>query len=216
MDTWNKMNEELLRIMKTGIKGKKSFECANSLVDIDTSNKREDLFVLAKELYTFSKKALNIAKPIETPNGQDSPSNIEDIINRQLTKVLPGLLKTALSDVPSLKEKEESTTKTDATPSPPVRHTVTLTKAKPTEAEGSSTTITELQWTDVVRSDLKGSLKSIPVKKVNFINGAATLDFTSKAHMEEAEKTLSAKYAVSAKSQDQENPYHKLTIFEID
>ena len=214
MEIWNEMNEELLQIMKNGIKGKKLLECANSLADIETSNKREDLFVLAKELYKFSKKALDRTKPSQM-TGQDNINSIEEIINRQLTDVLPALLKIALSNVPSLQEKEKEETATKTATLNPGRHTVTFSQVKATDGKDSPS-ISEREWTEVVRSDLKGSLKTIPVKNATFVNGAATLDFTSKAHMEEAQKTLAAKYEVSAKSHDLKKLDPKLTIFDID
>ena len=208
MEKWNKMKEELELINKKSFKGKSTIESATVLSDIDTTNKRDDMFAVIKELYNLSKNVLKLAKPSK----QDT-SNIEEVIKKQLADVLPGLLKTALSSVPALQNKEDTSVKEVTAPSE--RHTVTLTKKSDTE-ENSPSPITDREWTEVVRSDLKGSLKAVPVKKATFLNGAATLDFTSKVHMEEAQKTLSAKYEVSSKSEDRKKLDPKLTIFNID
>ena len=213
MDKWNMMKEELELLNKNGLKGKNTIESAKVVTDTDTTNRREDLFTVIKDLYKFSRKALNLAKPSENACVQQDISNIEEVIKKQLADVLPGLLKTALSEVPAL-QKETSAKK--ATAAPPVRHTVTLTKVKEADGGNSSSTISERQWSEVVRSDLKGSLKDVPVKNATFANGTATLDFTSKAHMETAQKTLSAKYEVSSKSEDQKKLDPKLTIYDVD
>jgi cob(I)alamin adenosyltransferase len=100
MEKWNKMKEELELINKKSFKGKSTIESATVLSDIDTTNKRDDMFTVIKELYNLSKK---LAKP----NKQDT-SNIEEVIKKQLADVLPGLLKTALSSVPALQNKENT------------------------------------------------------------------------------------------------------------
>ena len=213
MDKWNKMKEDLDLLNKKSFKGKKTIESANVLSEIDSTNKREDMFNIIKELYMFSKKALNLAKPSDSASGQDV-SNIEEVIKKQLAEVLPDLLKTALSNVPALQSKEDAANVKEVT-APAVRHTVTVTNKSATE-EGGPSPISEKQWSEVVQADLKGSLKAVPVKKATFLNGAATLDFTSKTHMEEAKKALSTKYEVSSKSEDRKKLDPKLTIFDID
>ena len=150
MEKWNKMKEELELINKKSFKGKSMIESATVLSDIDTTNKRDDMFAVIKELYNFSKNALKLAKPSE-----QETSTIEEVIKKQLADVLPGLLKTALSSVPALQNKEDTSVKEVTAPTE--RHTVTLTKKSDTE-ENSPSPITDREWTEVVRSDLKGSL----------------------------------------------------------
>lgn len=207
MKRWNEMKEELEIINKKSLKGKSTIEGATVLGDIDTTNKRDDLFSVIKELYNFSRKALNLAKPSETTNGHDT-SNLEDVIKKQLEDVLPGLLKTALSNDPAGPNVNENITTS-------VRHTLTVTK-KPKTDQDHPSPITEREWRDVVCSDLKGSLRTVPVKKTTLSDGAATLNFASKVHLDEAQKTLSAKYRVSSKSEDQKKLDPKLTISNID
>ena len=206
MEKWNEMKEELEKLNKKSFKGKSVIESANVLSEIDSTNRREDMFNVIKELYKFSKKALNLAKPLDSAGGHEV-SGIEEVIKKQLAEVQPDLLKTALSGIPALQCKEDPVKEVAA---PAVRHTVTVTNKPDTD------TISDKQWSDVVRPDLKGSLKTVPVKKATFMNGAATLDFTSKAHMDQAKETLSTKYEVSSKSEDRKKLDPKLTIFDID
>ena len=212
MERWNEMKEELEIINKKSFKGKSTLESAKVLSDIDNTNKRDDMFSVIKALYNFSKKALNLAKLPETTTGYDT-SNLEDVIKKQLADVLPGLLKTALSNVPAIQNQAEPSVKEEKIPS--VRHTLTVMK-KPEAEEDHPPPITEREWCDVVRSDLKGSLRAVPVKKATLSDGAATLDFTSKVHLDEAQKKLSTKYKVSSKSEDQKKLDPKLTISNID
>ena len=91
MDKWNKMKEELDLLNKKSFKGKNSIESANVLSEIDSTNKREDMFNVIKELYKFSKKALNLAKPSDSANRQDV-SNIEEVIKKLEEAVKSGKL----------------------------------------------------------------------------------------------------------------------------
>ena len=207
MEEWIKMKDELENLNKNSTKGRKTLESANTLQDIDSTNTREYLFNVVKDLYNFSKKVVNSSKP--GANEQDA-TNIEETIKKQLADVLPGLLKTALSEVPALQKKEETTNIKEAAPT--VRHTVTFTESVGKE----ETPITPRNWSEVVRPDLKNSLRDVPVKNVTFTNGTATLDFTSKAHMETAQKNLSAKYKVVTRSADQKKLDPKLTIYDVD
>ena len=95
----------------------------------------------------------------------------------------------------------------------PAMHTLTIEK-KPKEEEGNVQPITENEWV-VVRQDLRGSLKSIPVQKASLSDGAGTLRFASKDHLDKAQKALANKYKVSPKSEDQKKLDPKLTISDI-
>lgn len=212
MERWNEMKEELEILNQKSLKGKSTLESAKVLSDIDNTNKKDDMFFVIKELYSFSKKALNLAKLSETASGHDT-SNLEDVIKKQLADVLPGLLKTALSNVPAFQNQAELGVREDKTPA--VRHTLTV-KKKPGTDEDHSPPITEKDWCDVVRTDLKGSLRTVPVKRATLSDGAATLDFTSKVHLDEAQKTLAGKYTVSSKSEERKKLDPKLTISNID
>ena len=206
MEEWVKMKDELDNLNKNSTKGKKTLESANTIQDIDSTNTREYLFNVVKDLYKFSKKVISSSKP--RANEQDA-TNIEETIKKQLADVLPGHLKKALSEVPALQKKEETTIKEAA---PTERHTVTFTKSIGEE----EAPITSRDWSEVVCPDLKNSLRDVPVKNVSFTNGTATLDFTSKAHMQAAQKNLSAKYEVVTRSTDQKKLDPKLTIYDVD
>ena len=196
------MTDELEALNKTGFKGEKTIESVKVLTDLQTTNSsRKDMFNLIKELYKFSKKVLNLAKP------STNVTNIEETIKKQLAEVLPGLLRSALSEVTTLQKKEEIIVKEAA---PSARHTLTFTKPADTEDT------TPQQWSDVVRNDLQDSLRDVPLKNATFEEGKAILDFTSKAHMEAAQDNLSAKYTVVTKSEDRKKLNPKLMIYDVD
>ena len=198
------MEDELEAINRKSFKGKNSIESAKVLSDIETTNKREGMFIVVKELYAFSKRALNLAKSV-----QDT-QNLEEIIKKHLSDVLPDLLKTALSTALPAVQGQEQVAREDK---PQVKHTLTVNK-KPEEEEGEAPPITESEW-KVVRRDLKGSLSRVPVQKATLSDGAATLNFSSKAHLEEAQRVLEPKYKLSSKSEDIKKLDPKLTVPDI-
>ena len=132
MERWNEMKEELEILNQKSLKGKSTLESAKVLSDIDNTNKKDDMFSVIKKLYNFSKKALNLAKLSETASGHDT-SNLEDVMKKQLADVLPGLLKTALSNVPAFQNQAELGVKEDKTPS--IRHTLTVKKKPETDED---------------------------------------------------------------------------------
>ena len=75
--------------------------------------------------------------------------------------------------------------------------------------------ITESDWATVVSKDVKRELKAVPVQRASVNNGAATLNFTSKLHLDKAQKALSTKYAVSPLSEDRKKLDPKLTLSDI-
>ena len=213
MEQWNKMKEELERINNKGFKGKSTIESAKVLSDIDNTNKRDDMFTLIKELYTTAKKYLDLAKPSETTNGHGIPNNLEEIIKNQLSEVLPDLLKTALSTLPAMQGQAHAVE--DKRPPQDKVHTLTV-EMKPEEEEGKSIPITKSEWTTVVRRDLRGTLKAVPVQKASLSSqGTATLKFSSKEHLDEAQRVLQPKYKVCSKSEDRKMLDPKLTISDI-
>lgn len=206
------MTEELDNLNKKSLKGTYTIESANAVADIPTNNSREHLFKVVKELFSFSKKALNFVQSSDMKiSGHDSEI-MENIIKKQLTDVLPNLLRDALSTFPPVKVQRESIQEEKPLPK---LHTLTVEK-KPEEEEGAVQPITESEWTKVVRKDLKGSLKSIPVQKASLSSGTATLRFASKDHLDKAEQRLTNKYKVSTKSEDRKKLEPKLTISDID
>ena len=215
MEQWNKMKEELKRINDKGFRGKSTIESAKVLSDIDSNNKRDDMFTLIRDLYNIAKKSLDHAKPSETTNGHGIPNNLEDIIKNQLSEVLPDLLKTALSALPAMQGQAHAAE--DKIPRTQDKvHTLTV-EVKSEEKEGVAVPMTESEWTTVVRKDLRGTLKAVPVQKASLSQsrGTATLKFSSKVHLDEAERVLQPKYKVSSKSEDRKKLDPKLTIPDI-
>ena len=100
MATLKKMTDEL-EVINKSLKGTKTIDSATAVKDIPTTNSKEDLFKVMKELYVFSKKALTLIPP-ETKMAVSGPdaNTIENIIKKQLTDFLPGLLKSALQTLP--------------------------------------------------------------------------------------------------------------------
>ena len=206
------MTEELDDLNRKSLKGTYTIESAKAVADIPTNNSREHLFNIVKDLFSFSKRALNLVQSSDMKiSGHDSEI-LENIIKKQLTDVLPNLLREALSTLPPAKVQPELIQ--DEKPLPKL-HTLTVEK-KPEEEEGAVQPFTENEWTKVVRKDLKGSLKSIPVQKATLSSGTATLRFASKDHLDKAEQLLTNKYKVSTKSEDRKKLEPKLTISDID
>ena len=205
------MTEDLDAINKKSLKGTCTIDSAKTVADIPTSNSREHLFKVVKELFAFSKKALNLVQSANKISGQDSQT-LENIIKKQLTDVLPGLLKETLSTLPAVQVQPDPVQEEKPLPK---MHTLTIEK-KPEEEEGEVSPISENEWVTVMRNDLKGSLKGLPVQKASLSSGTATLRFASKDHLDRAEQVLTPKYKVSPKSEDQKKLDPKLTISNLD
>ena len=128
---------------------------------------------------------------------------------------MPGLLRdtlTSLAPVPPVQAHLEPAQ--DEKPLPEM-HTLTV-QNKPESDEGEVKPISEDDWVKVVKRDLKGSLKYIPVQKVSLSSGTATLRFPSKDDLAKAEQALTSKYKVLSKSEEQKKLDPKLTISNLD
>lgn len=208
------MNEELNTIRKAvRLKGKKTIDTAGSDAEFEPGMTKTVLLTVITDLFAFSKKALKKLETTVAPPGPEFP-NFEEIIKRQLTDiiplVLPGLLKTALSTSSEVKDQEA--VRAEEKPLP-VKHTLTLVKK--TEEEGGETSpITENDWVQV-RRDVKGSLAHVPVAYASLFEGTATLNFSSKDHLDEAQKVLAPKYDVATKSEERKKLDPKLSINDI-
>lgn len=203
------MTDELEQLNKKALKGTCTIESAKAVTDITTNNSREHLFKVVKDLFAFSKKALTQAAKTsdEKTAGQDN-QNLEDILKR----VMPDLLKDTLSSLSHVQAHPEPAQEEKPLPD---MHTLTV-QNMPEEEEGEVKPISEDDWVKVVKKDLKGSLKSIPVQKASLTSGTATLRFSSKDNLDKAEKALTSKYKVSPKSQEQTKLDPKLTISDLD
>lgn len=205
------MTDEL-NVINKSLKGMKTIESATAVKDIPTNNSKEDLFKVMKELYTFSKKALTFIQP-ETKMAVSGPdaNTIEAIVKKQLTDVLPELLKNALQTLPAIPTQHSDNVIDKVEKSLPTKHTLTIKR----KAEEDSEEITESDWVTVVSKDVKRELKAVPVQRASVNNGTATLNFTSKAHLDKAQKALATKYSVSPSSEDRKKLDPKLTLSDI-
>ena len=208
MDLKKKLNEELDVINKS-LKGKKSIESVSVLSDVPTNNSKDDLFSVVKELYKFAKKALSHISSDTIGSGVCDNRGLEDLIKKQLTEVLPGLLQSALQDLTPQQATSDTTTREDK---PVTMHTLVIEKK--TESEDDK--ITEDEWITVVKKDVKTKLKNVPVIKAASSNGAAKLHFKSKEHLDRAQEALEQEYKVTSKSEEKKKLNPKLTIADID
>ena len=97
------LQEELELLNKRG-KSKPvcTIENAATFQDLGSSTGRDELFKLVKELYSFSKRAIEQVKIKEDGQGGSCGVNsgqIGDMIKTELASVLPEMLKTALNDL---------------------------------------------------------------------------------------------------------------------
>ena len=175
-----KLSDEL-EVINKSLKGKKTIDAVCALSDIPTSNSKEDLFKLIKELYKFSKKARSQLTP---DTGMSDNSGIEDMIKKQLTEVLPGLLQSALKDLTPKHNQDKLDTRKDTPPM--TLHTLVIEK----KGEDDDDRITDDVWKDVVKNDVKTKLKNVPVIKSASSNGAAKLHFKSKQLTKSTKRAL--------------------------
>lgn len=206
------MTDEL-NVINKSLKGTKTIESAVAVKDIPTNNSKEDLFKVVKELYAFSKKALTLIQP-ETKMAVSGPdaTTIENIVKTQLTDLLPGLLKDALKTLP-LAQPSDNANKTAEKPLP-MKHTLTI-KRKLEKESDEAEDITQSEWTTVVQKDIKRELKDVPVQRASVNDGTATLNFTSRNHLDKAQKALAAKYTVAPLSEGRKKLDPKLTLSDL-
>lgn len=211
-DDWIKELEEELETINNSIKGKKSLQSVKVVADISTQNSREDLLNISKELFKFSKKVLNTLKKVPCEVKEAIPeSDISALVRRELTDVLPGLLREVLKEQQSVpddkKIKEE----------PTERHTLVLEKKTDgVDEEEDNTKMSEQEWTTVVKKDVKKTLKNVPVLNAKTVEGTAKLSFKTKEHMDSARDALMSKYKVTSKTQEKRMLEPKLTISDLD
>ena len=211
-DVKKKLSDEL-DVINNSLKGRKSIESVSAITEIPTTNSKDDLFKCIKELYTFSRKALG---HIQTSATESSPTakDIESLIKKQLTDVLPGLLDAALqnhkSEVETLKEDKVKET------TPSFNHTMDI-EMIPVEGEEKKE-ISQTDWTTIVKTDVRGACKSVPLKKAAYdpTTGATRLHFDTKEHMDKAHDALKSKYKLTPKSEERKKLDPKITISGLD
>ena len=195
--------EDELKVMTSIVKGRcKNLENVKVIEDIQGFT-RADLLKMCTDLHTFSKKLISILKDSNTDL---SASDLPSLVRRELTDLLPGLLKEALISA-------DVTEKNTVPETPKESHTLMVEKIP----EGEETEdLSEGEWTRVVRGDVTKALKNVPVLKATKVEGAAKLSFRTKEHMDSAQEALSDKYKVTSKSQEWKKLDPKLTLTDLD
>jgi len=126
MEDVTKLEKELGIICKS-VKGKVKLDTLKLFGNLCPSNKKEDLFNLIVELYSFSKKAISVMKVTSADNpGTGGATDVPALVRKELTDILPGLLKQALEDFKSVPADGPEMKKTSDQPSE--RHTIILEK----------------------------------------------------------------------------------------
>lgn len=198
-----------LEELNNSLKGKKTIECASVLTDIPPTNSKDDLFKCVKQLYTFSKKVLEQAQASTVDSNSTSTKDIENLITKQLTDVLPGLLETAL-------QKHTGKVETVIEKPPSFSHTMEIESI--TKEGEDKQVMNDNHWAKIVRKDVRGACKSVPVNKAAYDPStcAAKVHFTSKADMDKAHDALKSKYKLTTKSLEMKKFDPKLTISGLD
>ena len=217
MATMTLLREELQEISDS-IKGKIKIESANCFKDLELNSSRESLFVTIKALYDFSKKLISQLDQSPSEEKSGSPVTADDVnslVKKQLTEVLPGLLKDALENHSSSNSPTSVLANVVKDEEPIKKHMIVLEKLD--NEEDTEKTITNMSWSTVVSKDVTETLKTVPVMRAQAVQGTAKLQFKSEADMSRAHEALKSKYKVTSSSKTQEikklDP--KLTISDL-
>ena len=204
-DRLDELKQEL-DIINGSFIGGKNIDQVNDLNDIVTTNTRTHLFSMVKELYKFAEKAVMMISS-ETAEPTESVK-LEDLIKKQLTEVLPGLLQSALKEqMPLTKETPKEVEVKSRTV-----HTLLVEK----KSDNEDDKITENEWVRSTKSDVKTKLQKVKVLNAAASNGTATLRFETKQHLDQAKKALQEEYKVTPTSEEKKKLNPKLSISDID
>ena len=200
----NKLKEEL-KIINNSLKGTKTIESANVLTDLPSLNSKDVLFRCMKELYNFSKKVLDLHR---TSEAASNPEDIEGMIKRQLTTLLPGLLQTALEDSKTFNKADPDLAVKNVDAKPSVVHTMEVEIPKDnSQPEGA--------W----KTMLRGPCTSLPVNKAVYdpVKGVAKLHFENRDSMDRAHDALKdSSLTATVNSTERKKILPKLTIPNLD
>ena len=208
-----KLEQELQTISKS-VQGKVKVDAMVSLNgELSPANKKEDLIKVIKELYSFSKKTLELLKksPGET---KESAVDVSAIVRETMTSFMPGLLEKALNDMQLRNEPVDKTRDDDDVPRE--THILTLEKrAGPGSEEPQK--ITENEWTDVVKKNVRNKLQHVPLKQAPTLTkeGAGRLRFNTKEHMDSAKVALAEEYNMTSDSREVKMLEPKLTMHDL-
>lgn len=198
--------EDELELLNVSLKGKKSLESMKVLADLPTNNSKDDMLQLSRELYGLCKKTIDILKTCgDVPMRSD---DIVSLVRNEMTAVLPEILKKTLADIGLQNQSSPQQMKTEDVAIE--SHMMYLVKK--TDDPEDKEEITEKEWTEVVKKDVRSTLKNVPVIKAH--NGK--LSFKTKEDMDTAREALSGKYSVTMKTQEVKKLDPKLTLMDID
>ena len=195
--------EDELKVLCNSLKGKKNLDSIKVIADLSTNTKKDELLKLTLDLYCYSKKVLSLLENSDSKNSDEL--DVPSLVRKELTELLPLLLKEALNGGETVPKPLEET--------PQESHTIVLKKIGEGEDEEK---LSEGEWTKIVQKDVKKTLKNVPVLKATKIEGAAKLSFKSKEDMDSAREALSSKYNVTPTTQEWKKLDPKLTISDLE
>ena len=223
-----KLQDELDLLNRRGkSKPLHTIESAGSFQDLGTNIAREEMFKCIKELYGFSKRVLDQLIVKDTGGNKSTavvqnldPTQLGDMIKEQLSGILPGMLQAALKSNDSVQNKSQAGCSTSCDHDQDDKsHTLEIQKITD-EADADDDEagkITQQKWTTVVKKDVRGALRNVPVvKAATSANGTAKLHFRTQDDLNRATEALEPKYKVTATSEERKKLDPKLTIAGLD
>ena len=221
---------EELEVINRSVKGKNSISEANILTDISSNNKREDMFHVIKELYTFSYKILNsvnLTSPqVNVPDVNDGQTKTEELtstVKKILGECLPEILKSQLKEVMSALQcprpgsAEELVEREDT--NLPTVHTMIVEKPKKETAEGEekSEPFTESEWKTSGRKRFADKLQNIPIKHAAVLpDGRLKFTLSSKENLESAMDAIKEEeLVITSDSKERKKLDPKITITKL-
>lgn len=197
------------------LEGKKLSECTTGEEVVkDTGNKRLGIATVALDLYGLCKAILDDPKsfPDSTAQQQVVSNDISHVVCEELKKILPLALKDAMETlkIPVAKAEEEEEAESE-----PVVKTHTLVMEHK-DAEGEENPITKKSWTEVVKKNVTGALRTVPVEGTTVKDGKALVRFKDQESLDEAASVLGKDYKVSTETRDKKKVYPKMIIYGVD
>ncbi len=195
-----------LKALNDSLFGTKKLDAVGNVKELDTRNSKEVIFILAKELYKLSERAIDSLKKT-TKENLGASCDVPALVRTEIKDMLPALLKEAFANF----KKEEN----PQTALPTESHTLVLERQVAGDEEPEK--ITHQEWVDVVKKDLRSSVPSdVPIMKTYHHEGAVKMTFKNKENMESAKEALETKYKATAKTSERKKLDPKLTIFDLD
>jgi hypothetical protein len=198
--------------LKNSLAGNRKMDINMEYGDMDPKNSKTSLFILAKDFYKFSLKALDELKKVSADSSCDS--DVPALVRKEITDLLPGLLKEALSDLRTAPVSASNVTVTSDQPS----ETYSLFLERQVVGDEEPKKISHQEYVDVVKRDLKTSVPTIPILKTqrHEVKGAVNMTFSTKEHRDSAKEALESKYKATSKTTERKKLDPKLTMFDLE